>query len=355
MAVALLGSGAGALWRPRRAHAAGITLDPTVDPLLQGYETDSTGDYAPGTRLAINDSSTGNHRTFFVPAPEIATSSVAVDVTVSIATSGVTLAGVDTGVRAILSEGAGGVELAAALIERAGGDRRVAFALAANSFSQGLAFDWTVEQTFRIERNPDSATRAVLTVSGQPPEVLEGGDLPPSLRANPNFEFGCSLDPATAVALFGPIGLTGVFPLTITPAHAVLIPNRIQGVALDGAFLLDAASDGIDPVTDGVALELSTPGGLFYPVGPDAMPVGMRTVPGGWSITDAERARTGIEFFLIRRTADPMRFRYVLLDGRSRLPAADYSQVRLDLAIGDDEGAADMTLVAGRRGIWFLR
>jgi hypothetical protein len=84
------------------------------------------------------------------------------------------------------------------------------------------------------------------------------------------------------------------------------------------------------------------------------MPVGMRTVPGGWSITGAERARTGIEFFVIRRTADPTRFRYVLLDGRSHLPAAEYSQVRLDLAIGDDQGTADMHLVEGRRGIWFL-
>src|SRR2546426_10363245 len=33
----------------------GITLDPTIDPLLQGYQTDGTGDYAPGQRLVIND------------------------------------------------------------------------------------------------------------------------------------------------------------------------------------------------------------------------------------------------------------------------------------------------------------
>jgi hypothetical protein len=142
--------------------------------------------------------------------------------------------------------------------------------------------------------------------------------------------------------------------LGVSHTDPLSYPNRIQGVALAGAFQLDADSDGIDPVADGVALELSTPGGAFYPVGADVMPVGMRAVRGGWSITDAERARTGIEVFLIQRTADPTRFLYVLLDGRSDLPAADYSQVRLDLAIGDDEGAADMTLVAGRRGLWFL-
>lgn len=57
---------------------------------------------------------------------------------------------------------------------------------------------------------------------------------------------------------------------------------------------------------------------------------------------------------MIQRTANPARFRYIFLDGRINLPAGDYSQVRLDLEIGNDQGSVDMNLVAGRRGVWFL-
>lgn len=112
---------------PRRLAWAspGITLDPTVDPLAQGYETDGDADYAPGARLVINDTSTQRHRTFFVPEPTIANSIVSVDVTVQALESGLTLSGIDTGVRAKLSEGQGGFEIGAALIDRGLGDRRV--------------------------------------------------------------------------------------------------------------------------------------------------------------------------------------------------------------------------------------
>jgi hypothetical protein len=106
-----------------------------------------------------------------------------------------------------------------------------------------------------------------------------------------------------------------------------------------------------------VALRLIMPGGArIYPVGTDFMPVAMQPFsfgPGGWRITNAERARTGIEFFAIERTPDPRRFRFQLGDAFSSLPAADYSQVRVDLAIGDDQGGADMNLTESR-GVWHL-
>ncbi|MGH7794281.1 MAG: hypothetical protein ACREQ2_05205 [Candidatus Binatia bacterium] len=325
---------------PRRAAWAspGITLDPTVDPLAQGYETDGDADYATGARLVFNDTSTQRHRTFFVAEPTIANSIVSVDVTVQVLETGLTLAGgLDTGAR-ILSEGQGGVEIGATLIDRGTGGRRVALLTGTGGFTQGVPFDWTIEGTFRITRDPDPNNRATLTVPGQASEVLADADLPAAHRLNPSFEFGCASDAATAIAFFGRIGMPSSFPMTITPAHVVLIPNRIEGVALNGSFELDPASNGIDPVNEGVTLELSTPGGTFYPAGDDVMPVGMRTVRGGWSITDAERTRTGIDFFVIQRTANPRRFQYVLLDGRSDLPAGNYSQVSLDLAIGDDQG-----------------
>lgn len=356
MAVALLGSGAGALFRPRRAHAAAaITLDPRIDPLLQGYTTAGNAPYTPGPRLIVDDAA-ADFRVFQKGIPEIAPGAgdVAVEVEMSVDPGSIGLDGERSGVELWFDEGGGGRQIRACFIERAA-QRRIALQLSNGTFTDGITIDWASTTIVRLERR---GTDGVVTAGGAGGQehAVPLALLALAARPSPTFEFGCASGPGRARLSVGPIGDVEppVFPMTITPAHAVLIPNRIQGVALDGAFQLDPASDGIDPVTDGVALELSTPGGAFYPVGADVMPVGMRAVRGGWGITDAERARTGIEVFLIHRTADPTRFRYVLLDGRSHLPAADYSQVRLDLAIGDDEGAADMTLVAGRRGTWFL-
>ena len=328
-----------------------IRFNPMVDPLQQGYATEGGAPYATGPRLRIDDASP-DRRLFYTSISHLGSGPLSVDVDVRLEGTPVP-DGEDTGVHFVLNNGeAIGSQIRVACIRR-GLERRLAVKGSTGTFTAGLPCDWTTAVTFRIERG--AAGEGILTFNGQQ-EVIPSSGLTAATRVEPTFEFGCVSGPATVTATFGPIGQTGpvVFPMTLTPAHAVLIPNRIQGVALDGAFQLDADSDGIDPVADGVALELSTPGGAFYPIGADVMPVGMRIAPGGWRITDAERARTGIEVFLIQRTADPTRFRYVLLDGRSRLPAADYSHVRLDLAIGDDEAAADMTLVAGRRGIWFL-
>ena len=101
------------------------------------------------------------------------------DVTVEVSSGSVTLVGQDTGVRAILSEGAGGVEIAAALVDRGAGNLRVAL-VTGGGFSQGVPLDWTNEQTFRLQRNIDPARRAVLTVSCHPPEILTDADLPPA-------------------------------------------------------------------------------------------------------------------------------------------------------------------------------
>jgi hypothetical protein len=57
--------------------------------------------------------------------------------------------------------------------------------------------------------------------------------------------------------------------------------------AVDGEDRAGHVPGGVDPVADGVALELSPPGGAFYPVSADVMPVGMRPFFGGWRITDA--------------------------------------------------------------------
>ena len=335
----------------------GITLDPSIDPLLQGYLSDGTGDYATGARLIVNDTSPVDHRTFFRAEPSIASSAVAVDITIQMLASGLTLVnGQDSGVRAILSEGPGGFEIAAALVDRGAGDRRVCLVTAGGGFSQGLPFEWTLEQTVRLERNPDPNRRAVLTVAGQPSEVLTDVDLPPARRPVPNFEFGCSIDPATSIALFGPIPPRQLtFPIAITPTRCDLSPNASEKAFVEGTFTLGAGSDGIDPVADQVALRLFKPDGSgIYPVGTDKMPAAVQATADGWAITAAEKTRTGIENFTIMKTADPRQFGYKLVDTKTGLLQSDYGRVTLELIIGNDSGRVDMSLTRASNGLWRL-
>jgi len=103
-----------------------------------------------------------------------------------------------------------------------------------------------------------------------------------------------------------------------------------------------------------VALRLFKADGLrIYPVGTDKMPVGFVPITGGWSISDSEKTRTGIQEFQILQTGDPSFFVFKLADTRTSLPQGDYNQVRLDMVIGDDTGSRELNLVE-RNGRWSL-
>jgi hypothetical protein len=144
-------------------------------------------------------------------------------------------------------------------------------------------------------------------------------------------------------------------------ARALVAPPITEGatrgdvVRVQGEFRLGPDSDGIDPVNDPVALRLLVPpGDRVYPWGVDFMPVtGFVRTPGGWALSRAEKARTGLETFTIRRTAEAGRFTFELVDRRTDLADRDYGVVWVELTIGADGGEADEALVE-RRGNWTL-
>jgi hypothetical protein len=104
-----------------------------------------------------------------------------------------------------------------------------------------------------------------------------------------------------------------------------------------------------------VALRLFKPdGSRVYPVGTDKMPVGFVPITGGWTISAAEKTRTGIEDFQILQPATLRSLSLIkLVDTRTSLPKADYSQVRIEMVIGNDAGSLDLNLVE-RNSRWFL-
>jgi sugar lactone lactonase YvrE len=143
--------------------------------------------------------------------------------------------------------------------------------------------------------------------------------------------------------------------ITITPSIIQLFPNASKKVHIEGTLELNAGRDGIDPATELVALRLFFPkGSRIYPVGTDKMPVGLVPITGGWSISDAEKTRTGIQDFQILQTGDPSFFVFKLVDTRTSLPQGDYSQVRVELQIGNDMGTVDAVLVQVSNGNWKL-
>ncbi len=119
--------------------------------------------------------------------------------------------------------------------------------------------------------------------------------------------------------------------------------DRLGRMGPGGVLALDA----IDPTTEPVGLRIFVPGSVVervYPPADDFMPVeGFDPTFEGWAISSAEKARTGIQAFDIKRTADPGRYTFNFVDTRAGLAPGDYSVV----------GVADETLVE-RHGKWTL-
>lgn len=126
-------------------------------------------------------------------------------------------------------------------------------------------------------------------------------------------------------------------------------------VHVRGAFALGAASSGIDPATEPVALRLVVPpGDRVYPAGTDFMPItGFVPTADGWALSSAEKARTGLQAFDIRRTEQPGRFTFNFVDTQTPLAIRNYGVVWLELTIGDDSGKANAALVE-RNSTWAL-
>jgi hypothetical protein len=142
----------------------------------------------------------------------------------------------------------------------------------------------------------------------------------------------------------------------IGPGTSIAAGNaRADAVRVQGEFLLGPDSDGIDPVNEPVSLRLLVPpGDRVYPRGADFMPVtGFVPTASGWTLSQAEKARTGLETFTIRRAAAPGRFTFELVDKRTDLADLDYGEVWVELTVGVDGGETDAAL-GERNGNWKL-
>ncbi len=136
-------------------------------------------------------------------------------------------------------------------------------------------------------------------------------------------------------------------PLSLALSQVQLKPTAAEKVQMQGTFTLDAASDGINPVSEPVSLELRKPDGTrVYPTAtnPYGAITGFDVTTTGWAINASERSRTGIQSLNIVTTADPRTFTVQLVDVKTGLGVDDYSHLTAVLTIGNDQGSVAVTL-----------
>ena len=136
-------------------------------------------------------------------------------------------------------------------------------------------------------------------------------------------------------------------PLTLALTQVQLKPTAAEKVQMQGSFTLDAASDGINPGSEPVPLELRKPDGTrVYPTttNPYGVITGFDVTTTGWAINASERSRTGIQSLNILTTADPRTFTVQLVDVKTGLGVDDYSHLTAVLTIGNDQGSVAVTL-----------
>lgn len=344
-----LGVGAALLTRPRRAYASpGAIFDPTKYPTATGFSADGDPNIqvTPGSVLTIADSG-GTHLAFYgdLGATGAGAIEVAASFRINTAVGYVLDGGGDSGVRAGFTDGSKWfMACFVADPNVANGALRVALLLD-GSFSTGIQADWSILTDCTVRRVTDAqgTTFAELTVAGQT-ERIEARTLPASTRAAPTLEFGCYGDVAKATAEFQSLALNTV---KLVPFATFAVRDlRIRDVDTNDAlrlradFALDPDSDGIDPATEMVSLELSNGAGVFYTQTLNGFDVHGQAPRRRWSLNDAERNRTGIERFDIREDGA-----IILGDRHTSIPTLDYSTVDVFLAIGDDAGSAEAQLV----------
>jgi hypothetical protein len=253
-----------------------IQLDLSTGDLAgQGYVTDGDSTFgidSPLRRLVIVDAS-GARRFFVKSYPTLPIGAVSVDVMLSIDVANLTLDGIDTGVHAVLIEGNAlnhgvtGREIRVAAIDRGGGQPRFAMQTSSGGYSAGVLCNWFGETQFRIRRN--AMGDATLEGCGQS-ETIPHALLAASSRNDASFEFGATLNDATATVRFGPIG------------HPI-----VEATSAAGAIVTFAGpTDAVDPApTTGCA-----------PVSGSLFPIGVTTVT--CSSTDAA-GNSGTDTFTV--------------------------------------------------------
>jgi hypothetical protein len=362
----------GGLWLPAAQASPGVVLDPH-DPVGSGFQPDGTESFTPGDVLTLNDTSVGGFIGFFAndadAGPTLETDVVA---TFQSDSSG---NGADADNWLVINDGLIRSAIAACVIKN--NVRGIGL------YSSGQVSDpdsypvfvpnvnwFAAPVTVRLRRaaNGDAEIVEIDGVAPTPRALLAADQCPPPTRAGATVEFGAFGIVATATVEYAAFRSERVIPpvagtLSFT-SFRLRDPDSTDRIQFRADYTLGSGSDGIDPAAEPVTIKLSTPaGGQFYPA-PGVNPLNGFDVRGSaprrrWTLNDSERARTGIEQFVLDEDPDNsggVSFR----DGRTSLADADYSTVNVEITIGTGAtqdrltGTANLVQKPAGSGSWRL-
>jgi len=369
-------AGTGALLWPRRAEAATI-LDPQ-NP--SNFARDGQQSATPGSILTLSDTSSSDCIAFFANDGD-AGAAHEVDVVATFQVIQTAPNNADAGNRVVINDGISRSAIASCVVingVRGMGLLSTGLPSDPGSYPVFVPVDWEAAPiTIRLRRyaNGDAEIVEVNGVTPSPRALLTANMAPLKTRAGPTVEFGTGSPDTAAGFSFGapePECTVEYYAFrserAVQPVAGALGFTRFRIRDTDSAdrlafradFQLGAASNGFDPTTEPVAIQLSTPGCcVFYAQTLNGFTVRGKAPRRRWVLTDAERQRTGIEQLVIDE--DPGNAGAIVLrDARTELFDDYFGTVNAVISIGAGalgdvlSGTARLEERRAGRGHWRL-
>jgi hypothetical protein len=320
------------------------TLDPqnpTSNFTKEGGET-----HAPGAVLTLTDAASSEFVSFFASDTD-ASPGTEIDVITTFTITQTAPNNADAGNRIVINDGASRAAIAACIVKN--GERGIGLlaqgaASDPASYPVFVAVDWQLPTTLRLRRTAsgDAELIEVNGVTPVPRAILTGTSCCGPTRGVPSVEFGArSVEAQCTVEYSAFKSEAAVVPVAGSLAFTrfrIKDADSADRIVFRADYTLGASSNGINPAGEPVSVKLSTPGGgQFYPA-PDFNPVNgfteQRQAPRRrWTVTDAERGRTGLEQLLFDE--DPNNTGSVTLrDLRTDVPVGSYATVNVEITVG---------------------
>lgn len=331
--------------------------DPVPDPLSAGWTREGDEPFFPsGTSLRITDTTNAGLCRFYVEDAAAFGGEIQLSPSVLL-TPGFSVDGQqNTGVHVAINDGERLVR--AAILGTDGAGVRVALQLE-SGYSRGFILP-TTQASFLLKRLADGS--GFLSANGQTPEVIPRLQLAATTRPTKRtLEFGADGTGQVAISEWFTLGLAPVIPeqpfasfsinkLKIRTKDQIDVDENEDAndrVRIAGNFATGGGS-GVDPTAQKISLTLTLAGEPepFWPP-PGVMPIDSGFVRTGqnYSLSQAEKQRTGIESFEIIRGRT-----FHCADRRTMVADKSYGQVVVELRIGDAVARQTVSLTERQAG-----
>jgi hypothetical protein len=334
-----------------------MAFDPVPDPIAAGWTKEGDEPHIPaGTSLRINDATNAGTCKFFVADPAAFGKEIQLSPSVLLSSGFSVDAEQSTGVHVTINDGER--EIRAVVLGTDGGGVRVAIKLL-TGYSTGFILP-TNQASFQLKRLLDGS--AYLAANEQPAETIPRLQLALSTRpGQQTIEFGADSKAGVVSTEWLTLGLTPVVPeqpFASFEIKQVKIKtkdgddgdegeDKNDRVRIKGNFAVGSNAS-LDPTTQSISLTLTRAGEttpFWPPAGVMPIKAGFAKTGVNFSLSRAEKERTGIESFEIIRGRT-----FHCADRRTMVADRTYQQVVVELRIGDQVARQTVNLAEKTAG-----